>query len=84
VQRDLIRAEPDGQRLVVTMGDTGYRAVFYKHPDEPRLVAAKSMAVDKDAPLYHKEFERLAWEAANAKARELGWIANDETLSTLG
>jgi len=33
------------------------------------------LAVDKGAPLYHEEFEKLAWEAANSKARELGWIA---------
>jgi hypothetical protein len=48
--------------------------VFYKHQDEPRLVEATSMAVDKEAPIYHADFENLAWEAANAKARELGWI----------
>jgi hypothetical protein len=72
--KDLIRVELDGQRLVVTLGDTTYRVVFYKHPDEPRLVEANCMAVDKEAPIYHEEFDNLAWEAANAKARELGWI----------
>ena len=34
------------------------------------------MSVEKEAPAQRrKEFEALAWEAANAKARELGWIA---------
>jgi hypothetical protein len=33
------------------------------------------MSVEKEAPAQsRKEFEALAWEAANAKARELGWI----------
>ncbi len=69
-----ISVERDGERLIVTMGDTTYRAVFHKHPDEPRLIAANGLAVDRDAPLYQTEFEELAWRAANAKARELDWI----------
>jgi hypothetical protein len=72
--KSLIRVALDGQRLVVTLGSTAYRAVFFKHPDEPRLVAAQGLAVDREAPMYHAEFEQLAWEAANARARELGWI----------
>jgi hypothetical protein len=32
------------------------------------------MAVNKKSVLSHREFETLAWEAANAKARELGWF----------
>lgn len=73
-QKSRIRVARDGQRLIVTMDDTAYRAVFYRHPDEPRLVAANGLAVDREAPMYHAEFEELAWEAANADARELGWI----------
>jgi hypothetical protein len=73
-EKSPIRVELDGQRLIVTLSHTAYRAVFYRHPDEPRLVEAMSLAVDKEAPMYHAEFENLAWEAANTKARELGWI----------
>jgi hypothetical protein len=69
-----LRVELDGDRLIVTMRDTAYRAVFYKHPDEPRIVAAAGLAVDKEYPMRHEEFEKRAWEAANAKARELGWL----------
>ena len=29
----------------------------------------------KQAPLAHSDFEAMAWEAANAKAKELGWFA---------
>jgi hypothetical protein len=74
MQSGPIRVELDGERLIVTMADTAYRAVFYKHPEEARLVEASGLAVDKEAPMYHRQFEQLAWEGANAKARELGWI----------
>jgi hypothetical protein len=75
-EKNAISVELLGERLVVTMGDTAYRAVFYKHPNEPRIVEANGLAVDKEAPMYHAEFEDLAWEAANAKARDLGWIGS--------
>jgi hypothetical protein len=39
------------------------------------LVEANSIAVDKEAPMCHADFENLAWKAANAKAREFGWIS---------
>ena len=32
------------------------------------------MSIDKEGPVFRKEFEANAWEAATAKARELGWI----------
>jgi hypothetical protein len=73
LEKSRIRVDPDGQRLVVTMSETAYRTVFYKHPDEPRLVEANGIAVDKEAPMCREE--NAAWKAANAKARELGWIS---------
>jgi hypothetical protein len=75
VEKSRIRVDLDGQRLIVTMSETAYRIVFYKHPGEPRLVEANSIAVDKEAPMCHADFENLAWKAANAKAREFGWIS---------
>lgn len=72
---DRIKVEVFGASVIVTMAGTAYRAVFHKHPDEPRLIEAEGVAVDKAAPMEHEEFEKLAWEAAVAKARELGWIA---------
>lgn len=71
---DRIEVEVSGASLIVTMVGTSYRAVFHKHSDEPRLVEAEGVAVDKAAPMKHEEFEKLGWEAAVAKARELGWI----------
>jgi hypothetical protein len=74
LEKNRIRVEVDGHRLIVTMSETAYRSVFYKHPDEPRLVEGNSIAIDKEAPMCRGDFETLAWTAANAKARELGWI----------
>ena len=78
-EKNAISVELLGDRLVVTMGETAYRAVFYKHPNEPRIVEANGLAVDKEAPMYHAEFEDLAWEAASAKARELGWLGSPDS-----
>jgi hypothetical protein len=64
--------ELHGGKLIVTLRETAYRAVFLKHPNERRIVEANGLAVDNEAPVYQAEFEDLAWEEANAKARELG------------
>jgi hypothetical protein len=70
-----LRAEVEGERIVVTLPGTDYRAFFQFCADEPRLIRAKQLAVDWAAPMSHEDFEVLAWKAANAKARELGWIS---------
>jgi hypothetical protein len=75
-EESAIRVELDGHQLIVTMSDTAYRAVFHKHPDEPRLIAANGLAVDRQAPIHPAEFEDLAWRAANSKARELNWVGD--------
>ena len=40
-----------------------------------QLLAKDTSKVDSRAPITFAEFLAHAWEAANAKARELGWIA---------
>ena len=52
--------------LVVTLGD--FQAVYFKPADRPQLVLRSRTATD-DHELLAK-----AWQAANTKARELGWI----------
>jgi len=52
---NLVKAELLDGRVVVTMDGTAYQAVFHKHPNEPRLVEASGMAVDKEAPISHKK-----------------------------
>jgi hypothetical protein len=35
---------------------------------------------DSEAPITFKEFRTLAWEAANERARELGWVKSCDEL----
>ena len=64
----------DGTTIIVTMPGTSFQATYFKEPDGPGIQQDLSMTKDSDAALTTREFETLAWEAANAKARELGWI----------
>jgi hypothetical protein len=43
--------------------------------DAERLIQFPAVAINQHAEITSKDFEALAWEAANAKARELGWMA---------
>ena len=76
MDRGLIRVEVEGERLIITMADTDYQVIFSKHPDEPRLVQMQGLAVDRAAPLYHEEFEALAWEAAMPKRASWAGLFN--------
>ena len=69
-----LEAQIDEDRIVVTLPGTDFRAVFHLSPDEPRLIQSPVLATDQEAEISSKDFEALAWEAANAQARELGWI----------
>ena len=69
-----LKAEVEDDHIVVTLPGTAFKTIYFRAPDEPKLVQAPSMAVNKNSVLSHREFETLAWEAGNAKARELGWF----------
>ena len=56
-----------GDEIVVT-SETGFRAAYCKRPNFPQLKVRRRTDTDDDEPLAR------AWQAANAKARELGWI----------
>lgn len=65
----------EGTSIVVTMPGTSFRTTFFKTADELGLMQSSGMSVEKEAPAQtRKDFEAFAWEAANVKARELGWI----------
>ena len=70
---DRIRAEVQGPDIFVAMRGTCLR-MKYRKEDAPWLVAREYGPDDPDAPVTLSEFRALAWVAANAKARELGWI----------
>jgi hypothetical protein len=62
-------------RIIVSMPGTSFRAAYFRSVTEPGLTPCEFLDVDRGASISRKEFEALAWEAAIAKARELGWIA---------
>ena len=57
-----------GDEIVVT-SSTGFRAAYLKRPNHPQLIVWRRTETDDQQLLAQ------AWEAATAKARELGWIA---------
>jgi hypothetical protein len=69
-----IKVDVEGDLLVASLLGTSYRAIYFISRDQLKLIQSSSL-VDKEAATTHREFEALAWEAANKKARELGWIA---------
>jgi len=58
----------DRYDIIVTQPGSDYVAVYFKPQGRQYLVA-------KDTPVGAQEFRTRAWEMANAKARELGWMA---------
>ena len=74
----------DGDELIVFLPGTDYIATFYRAT--PGELLAKSHAGHEvgDAPMTCAEFQGRAWQAANAKARELGWIKPDDDVTNCG
>ena len=66
-----------GADIVVTMPGTSCRVVYTKTEDN-KLVASTfsaSKAPDEKRGISFAKFLALAWTAANAKAKEIGWTA---------
>ena len=70
-----VEVEVNGDTFAVSLPGTSYQVLFRLSPDEPRLIQSANLSVDKEAPMSHKDFEAMAWEAAQAKAKELGWLS---------
>jgi transglutaminase-like putative cysteine protease len=68
-----ITVEIRSRQIVVRLRGTSLRAAYIKG-DTPWLRLSDFAAADPDSPINTTEFRTLAWEAANASARELGWI----------
>ncbi len=62
------------EKILIVLPGTSLRVAYMKAPDFPGLAKIEWVPIDGDGRLTANEFEVLAWEAANAKARELGWI----------
>jgi hypothetical protein len=61
--------------ILVSLPFSTYTATYYKRSDLSHLtLKCASDDSDPQAPLTAAEFLGRAWDAANNKARELGWI----------
>jgi hypothetical protein len=63
-----MRLVVDRYDIIITQPGSDNVAVYFKPQGRPYLVA-------KDTPVGTQQFRTRAWEMANAKARELGWVA---------
>jgi hypothetical protein len=61
-----------GDEIVVT-SDAGFRAAYCRRPHHPQLIIRRRTDTDDH------EVIAQAWQAANDKARELGWIGTPIT-----
>ena len=66
----------NADEIVVTVPFTSYTVTYYKPDNSPQLLAPKFPSQeDSSVPMTQAEFLAQAWRLANAKARELGWLA---------
>jgi hypothetical protein len=71
-----LRVEVLGAKILVILPATSYGVVYYKPANSPQLLVKNFLSkTDSGAPITQAEFLDRAWQVANAKARELGWIA---------
>ena len=70
-----LRVEVLGDEIIVILPATSYGVTYHKPGNSPQLVAKNFHSkTDSRAPITEAEFLARAWQAANQKARELGWI----------
>jgi len=63
-----------GERIIVTLPGTTSRVVYSMAPDG-KLVASNFTTSKEPGGITFSKFLALAWPAANAKAKEIGWIS---------
>ena len=64
----------DGHEIIVTRPGTDMMTAYRKAPDRPNLVLTRSWLEPTVSSPEISEFRAQAFQAAVAKARELGWI----------
>jgi len=67
IQRSFAISVHQGE-IIISLPEEGFRAVYYKPSDQPQLILRYRTETD------NYELLAQAWQAANDKARELGWI----------
>jgi hypothetical protein len=65
-----------GEEIIVALPHSTYRATYCKSTDSSHLIMTDASSPEEPQSIITPaEFLGLAWQAANEKARELGWIA---------
>ena len=73
--RERLHVEVLNDEIIVILPATSYGVVYYKPAYSAQLLVKNFLSKnDSGAPITQAEFLARAWQAANAKARELGWI----------
>ena len=70
-----LTVEVDDRYIVITMPGTSFRASYFASSNSSGLTRSDWMTEDGNASVSRTDFLKLAVEAAHAKARELGWLA---------
>jgi hypothetical protein len=68
-----LNVELDGDEIVVTKPKSAFLLAYRKSIEEPRLVLTRSQMPQMSVSSA-SEFRAQAFQAAEKKARELGWI----------
>jgi hypothetical protein len=72
---DDLHVEVRGLDIIVTMPGTRHRVTFQQPADGRQLIPKpEHKPAQKEGSISREAFIARAWEAANDKARELGWI----------
>jgi len=69
-----LKVKFNGQEIIVTKPGTDFMLAYRKRPDSPNLVLTRSWEKPTVTSPEISEFRAHAFQAAVAKARELGWI----------
>jgi hypothetical protein len=70
-----LRVEVVGDEIIVILPATSYGIIYYKPANSSQLLAKDFQSkMDSRVPITYSEFLARAWQVANSKARELGWI----------
>ena len=69
-----LKVKFDGQEIIITKPGTDFMLAYRKRPDSPNLVLTRSWEKPTVTSPEISEFRAHAFQAAVAKARELGWI----------
>jgi hypothetical protein len=74
-----LRVEVLGNTIMVAMRGTCFRAKYRKQ-EAPWLATDEYGPDDPEAAVTFSEFRNLAWQAANDRARQLGWVRSCDDL----